>query len=430
MTQQNDEPLLRQLTVTGIWLLAVNGFIGAGIFGSPAEVARLTGTWSPLLFAGCGLLMLTVILCFAEVSSYFKNTGGPILYARTVFGSFAGFQTGWAFYIARLTAFAANINLLVSTLGYFNDDIATGLSRIVIILVIVAVLAWINIAGTKRAMDSIGILTVLKFLPLLLLIAFGISFLDSSVLPQGISTLPDYTSAGTAALLVIYAFVGWEAAVIPAGETKNPSKTIPSALLLALLTVTLLYVGIQYVALATVPDLASSTRPLVEAADAIMGPIGALLLTAGIVVSVGGNIAGTVITTPRITYALARENSLPAWFANVHETYRTPNHSILFFAVVAFLLSIYGSFVWLAAMSALVRILIYIICVICIPWLRKNKVSETSFQLPGGLAIPIVAVVVCLWLLSAVSLASWTPTLLFLSIGTVLYFGVKKIKSF
>ncbi len=428
MTKQQDEPLIRQLTVTGIWLLAVNGFIGAGIFGSPAEVARLTGAWSPLLFLGCGVLMLAVILCFAEVSSYFKNTGGPILYARTVFGPFVGFQAGWAFYIARLTAFAANINLLVSTLGYFNEDLATGATRIVIMLLIVAGLAWVNIAGTKRAMDSIGILTILKFLPLLLLIVFGISYLDGSVLPQGISTLPDYTSAGTAALLVIYAFVGWEAAVIPAGETKNPSKVIPKALLLALLTVTLLYVAIQYVAIATVPDLATSTRPLVEAAANIMGPIGAVLLMAGIVVSVGGNIAGTVVTTPRITYAMSREQNLPGWFGEVHDSYRTPRNSILFFAVVAFLLSIYGSFVWLAAVSALVRILIYVLCVICIPWLRKNRSDEGVFRLPGGLTIPTIATLICLWLLSAVSFVSWLPTLIFLSIGTGLYFLMKKIK--
>ncbi len=428
MTQYNEEPLLRQLTVTGIWLLAVNGFIGAGIFGSPAEVARLMGNWGPLLFAGCGLLMLTVILCFAEVSSYFHNTGGPILYARTVFGPFAGFQAGWAFYVARLTAFAANINLLVSTLGYFNEDLTSGAPRILILFVIIGGLAWVNIAGTKRAMNSIGFLTVLKFVPLLALIAVGVFYLDATVLPAGISTLPDYTSAGTAALLVIYAFVGWEAAVIPAGETKNPSKTIPRALLLALLTVTVLYVAIQYVALAAVPDLANSARPLVDAANAVMGPVGAVLLTAGIAVSVGGNIASTVVTTPRITYAMGRENTLPAWFSNVHETYRTPHTSILFFTVIVFLLSIYGSFVWLAAVSALVRILIYVLCVLCIPWLRKNRNVESAFQLPGGLFIPILAVTVCLWLLSAVSLASWIPTLLFLSVGTVLFLGMKKIK--
>ena len=428
MTSNQDEPLIRQLTVTGIWLLAVNGFIGAGIFGSPAEVARLTGIWSPMMFAGCGLLMLAVILCFAELSSYFKNTGGPILYARTVFGPFVGFQTGWAFYVARLTAYAANLNLLIATLGYFNEDLATGASRIVLIFAVSTFLAWINIIGTKRAMSSVGILTVLKFLPLLLLIGFGLSEINTDILPTMQSTLPDYANVGTAALLVIYAFVGWEAAVIPAGETKNPSKTIPIALLLALLTVTFLYVLIQYVSLSAVPDLANSAIPLVEAADNLMGPAGAILLTLGIIVSVGGNIASNVLTTPRITYAMAREENLPAWFGDVNEKYRTPQNSIIFFCVVVFLLSVYGSFVILAALSALTRILIFLLCVFCIPWVRKNLASENSFQLPGGLLIPIIAVVVCLWLFSAVSLSSWIPAILFLGIGTALYFVMQRIK--
>ena len=380
------------------------------------------------MFAGCGLLMLAVILCFAELSSYFKNTGGPILYARTVFGQFVGFQTGWAFYVARLTAYAANLNLLIATLGYFNEDLATGASRIVLIFAVSTFLEWINIIGTKRAMSSVGILTVLKFLPLLLLIGFGLSEINTDILPTMQSTLPDYANVGTAALLVIYAFVGWEAAVIPAGETKNPSKTIPIALLLALLTVTFLYVLIQYVSLSAVPDLANSARPLVEAADNLMGPAGAILLTLGIIVSVGGNIASNVLTTPRITYAMAREENLPAWFGDVNEKYRTHQNSIIFFCVVVFLLSVYGSFVILAALSALTRILIFLLCVFCIPWVRKNLASENSFQLPGGLLIPIIAVVVCLWLFSAVSLSSWIPAILFLGIGTALYFVMQRIK--
>lgn len=426
MTSKQDEPLIRQLTTGGIWLLAINGFIGAGIFGSPAEVARLTGEWGPYLFLFCGLLMLTVILCFAEVSSYFKNTGGPILYTRTVFGPFIGFQTGWAFYIARVTAFAANINLLVATLGYFNEDLALGASRATILLILCALLAWVNVAGTRNAIRSVGVLTVLKFLPLLLLIILGISFMEGPVIPAGTSTLPDYGSFGAAALLVIYAYVGWEAAVIPAGETRNPSKSIPRALVLSVLTVTVLYMAIQFVSMAAVPDLASSARPLVEAAEYVMGPAGALLLTVGIIVSVGGNVASNIFTTPRITYAMGREGTLPSWFGDVHNTYRTPSNSIVFFTTLVFILALYGSFVWLAALSALVRILIFLLCIGCIPWLRQNKESEESFRLPGGLTLPIVAALVCLWLLSSVSPTSLLVTIIFLSAGTVLYALMKR----
>jgi amino acid transporter len=423
----SEEPLLRQLTVFGIWVIAVNGLIGAGIFGTPAEVARLMGGYGPLLFLGCGILMMAVILSFAEVASYFRNTGGPILYTRTVYGRFAGFQAGWAFYIARITAFAANTNLLVSTMGYFWEDASVGFTRILMLAIICALLAWVNVVGTKRAINAMSWLTVLKFIPLFLLVGVGLwtaAGASSGWMPAEM-TLPGYTDIGTATLLVIYAFVGWEAAVIPAGETRNPARDIPRALIAAMLTVTVLYIAIQYVSTLVMPDLAESSRPLVEVAAVLMGPAGAVLLTLGVIVSVGGNIAGTYFTTPRLSYAMAREGTLPAWFGKIHPEYRTPANSILFFTVVCFLLAVYGSFVWLAALSALVRILIYVASISTIPVLRKRNAGRTDvFRLPGGLTIPALAIIICMWLMSSVSFTSVAVTLGFLAVGTVLYASV------
>jgi len=491
--QINSEPLKRRLTVAGIWLLAVNGFIGAGIFGSPAAVAGLMGAYGALLFLGCGLLMLAVILSFAEVSSYFRNTGGPVQYTRTVFGAFTGFQTGWAFYVARLTAFAANINLLVSTLGYFWEDAATGAIRILILLVLCALLAGVNMIGARQAMQSVGILTLLKFIPLLVLVGGGAMYMspESFGLSPG-DPLPDSTTFGTAALLVIYAFVGWEAAVIPAGESRNPSRDMPRALIAALITVTVLYTLIQAASYALLGDgLAATDRPLVEAAHALMGTTGALILMVGVVVSVGGNVASNIFTTPRLTYAMAREGHLPAAFGRVHPTWNTPAFSIGFFGVLVFLLAVYGSFAWLAAISALVRILIYMLCIATIPMLRKrysdkssgadlrgnnqgtnpadqtrgsglaardalpgdvqkpardalykdshaaNEISsqprETTeiipFRLPGGYLIPGLALLVCAWLLLSVSSTSIIATLIFLGAGTVLYAWIARKRS-
>lgn len=427
MVKKMDEPLIRQLTVVGIWVLAVNGLIGAGIFGLPAEVARLTGAFSPLIFAGCGLLMLAVVLCFAEVSSYFKNTGGPILYTKTAFGPFIGFQTGWTFYVARLTAFAANINLLVSTIGYFWADANSGSVRIVLLFSICALLAWVNIVGAKQAMRSVGILTLLKFLPLLILVGAGLSYVEFDQVLLIPADLPGYSEIGLAALISIYAFVGWEGALIPAGEAKNPAQDMPRAMFWALGSVTLLYVAIQYVSLAALPTLASSSRPLVEVANALMGPTGAIILTIGVVVSVGGNVASNIFTTPRVTYAISREGNLPPWFGEVHKTYLTPANSILFFTVIVFALAAYGSFVWLAAISALTRILIYMLCIGAIPKLRKKMtVSTDTYKLPGGYIIPAGALIICTWLLSSISLNSVLFTLVFLGIGTVLYFLMKR----
>lgn len=427
MIKKKDEPLIRQLTVVGIWVLAVNGLIGAGIFGLPAEVARLTGAFSPLIFAGCGLLMLAVVLCFAEVSSYFKNTGGPILYTKTAFGPFIGFQTGWTLYVARLTAFAANINLLVNTVGYFWADANSGSVRIILLFSICALLAWVNIVGAKQAMRSVGILTLLKFLPLLILVGFGLSYVEFDHVLLISAELPGYSDFGLAALISIYAFVGWEGALIPAGEAKNPARDMPRAMFWALGSVTLLYIAIQYVSMAALPTLASSTRPLVEVANALMGPTGAIILTIGVVVSVGGNVASNIFTTPRVTYAISREGNLPPWFGEVHKTYLTPANSILFFAVIVFALAAYGSFVWLAAISALTRILIYMLCIGAIPKLRKSMtVTTDTYILPGGYIIPAGALIICTWLLSSISLNSVLFTLVFLGIGTVIYNLMKR----
>lgn len=421
------EPLVRQLGAWGIWLLAVNSMVGAGIFGAPAGAAALTGIWSPLVYAGCALLIGAVMLCFAELASRFSGTGGPVRYTTAAFGPLAGFETGWAFYVARATAFAANINLLVASIAFFWDAAAGGATRIVLLGLVVASLAWPNVTGVRHAMRALGVLTVLKFLPLLALVAFGLAWLEPAAFPYADTPFPGYTDLGLAAMLVIYAFVGWEAAVVPAGEARDPGRDMPRALLWALGIVTVLYVAVQVVAIAVVPDLASSDRALVDAGAALFGPAGAMLLTAGVVVSVGGNVAGTMLTAPRLSYSLARAGSLPRWFGAVHPVYHTPHNSVMFFAVLVFALAVYGSFVWLAAMSALVRVLIYMVCIGAMPRLRRRSGgTPAGFRLPGGWAVPAGAFLVCGLLLTQVGLDAVLVTGAFLAAGAAMYWTVRR----
>lgn len=425
----NEEPLIRQLSVGGIWLLAVNGMIGAGIFGVPAGAAALTGIYSPLVFLGCGFLLMAVVLCFAELASNFRGTGGPILYLHTAFGPLAGFQAGWAFYIARATAFAANMNLVVASIAWFWRPAEGGLARVFLLGAIVLLLAVPNIAGTRHGIRSLGILTVLKFLPLLAVAAVGLAWVGPETFPLTTTPLPDYTSFGTAALLVIYAFVGWEGAVVPAGEARDPARDMPRALILAMLVVTVLYILLQVVALAVLPDLAASERALVDVGAILFGPAGALLLTAAVVVSVGGNLASSMTSAPRLTYALARDGSLPAWFGVVHPTARTPARSIAFFSALVFLLGVYGSFVWLAAMSALVRVLIYMACIGAMPRLRSRfHDAPQHFRVPGGWFTAAGAFVVSALLLVQVRLDAVLVTAAFLAVGGALYWWVRRGK--
>lgn len=416
------EPLVRRVTVLGLWALVVNGTVGAGIFGLPARAAELTGIHSPLVLLLCGVLLLPVVLSFAEVASHFRGTGGPILYAHTAFGPMAGFQTGWAFYVARLSASAANVNLLVAALGWFWTGAGEGAVRVALLLLVCTALTWVNVAGSAHAMRSVGVLTVLKFLPLLLLVAVGLPRLGPAAFPLADTPLPAARDLGSAVLLLVYAYVGWESALVPAGEARHPDRDMPRALLWGLGMVLMLYVVLQAVCVAVVPDLARSTRPLVDAGAALLGPTGAAVLTLGVIASVGGNVASATFSTPRITYAMAREGLLPSWFGTVHAVYRTPIASVLLYGGLTFGLAAVGSFAWLAEVSVLTRLLIYLMGVLAAPRLRgRAGVAPAALRLPGGAAIPLLGALVCVGLGSQVSLRTALVTAVFLGVGSLLF---------
>lgn len=416
-----EEPLPRQFTWFGIWLLVVNGMIGAGIFGLPGAAARLMGAFSPLLFVFCGVLIGTVMVSLGEVASHFRNTGGPILYVRTAFGPLAGFEAGWALYLARLTALAANLNLLVSSIAYFHEPIGEGGIRILLMAAICAALTWVNVIGAREAMRSVFVLTILKFLPLLILVGCGITYLTPDSFAPA-AAAPGLGGFGAAALVVIYAFVGFEAALVPAGETREPDRAMRRALWWGLFIVTILYALIQAVSLAVLPDLASSERPLVDVGAALLGPAGAMIIGIGVVVSVCGNAASSVFSAPRITYAMGRDGTLPAFFGAVHPEWKTPHVSVLIYGVVGFILASSGSFIWLAAMSAVTRLLIYVASIGALPVIRRQLGENAArIRLPGGYAIPIVAVALSLWLLAHAGLEAYLVTGGFLALGAVLY---------
>ena len=417
-----SEPLARQLSALGVWLLVINGIIGAGIFGLPGEAARLAGGFSPWVFLLCAALILPVMLSFAELASHFDGTGGPVRYAGSVFGPYAGFQAGWAFYIARLTAFSANAVLLVSALGYFWPGADAPGTRIALLFVVCGGLTLVTVIGTRNAMGSLGVLTLLKFVPLVALVVYGLWRLPEAMLSSVQSALPKDADVGSAVLLVFYAFVGFESGLVPAGEARNPRRDMPRALIWAIGVVAFLYVGLQAVSLAVMPDLASTTRPLVEVSGKLFGPAGALVMTVGMAASVGGNLAGALFSTPRITYALGLNGSLPAWFATVSPRFGTPSVSIVIYGVAAFLLAAGGSFVWLAGLSVLTRVLIYVGCIAALPALRRRAPNEPGvIRLPGGLFVPGLAVLICLALLTRVKPMDYLATALLLGVGSVLY---------
>ena len=420
MNNKNKVSLNRDIGQLGFVAIALNGVIGAGIFALPAVAAAKSGNFSPWLFLICAVLIMTVVLSFARAASFFRDTGGPIQYAGLAFGSFAGFQTGWLTYIGRLSAIGANISLMVTYAGWFWEPLGSGLGHQLAIAVMFVMLAIFNIVGVRQSMSVVFLFSTLKLVPLFILILLGLSHIRPEILLQ--VDLPVTGTLGETILILLYAFVGFESAVVPAGEARNPRKDIPRAITITVLTITVIYFLIQMISVSIMPELASSKTPLADVAEILMGATGAAMLTMGAVFSIGGNCSSSMLSAPRMTYALAKLDSLPAWFGVIHPRYKTPLNSILFYAVLGLVLALSGSFIWLAVVSTLARLLSYILGVAALPVLEKRiEKTEGQFHLPGGYFIPALALLLCLWLVSFASMTAWLTTAGFFALGSVLY---------
>lgn len=400
----NSRPsLIAALTVWDLTALAVNGIIGAGIFGLPSLAARILGVSSPIAFVLCAAAVSFFVLCFAEVASHFSETGGPYLYSRAIFGPFVSFEVGWSAWLARVSSFAANSNLLLAYLAFFVPQVSSSSVRAFVLVFLAAILAIVNIRGVSPGAGVADVFAGLKVAALVLFGAVGLAFVDwTRFSDMSMSTNADW---GGAMLLVLYAFTGFENAVIPAAEAKSPRTDTGWALILALGVCAAIYLAVQVVAVGTVPNLAASERPLADAAQTFVGPAGAGLISVLACVSVIGNLSGTALIAPRLTYAFSQRKDFPALFGRLHPTYGTPVASIVLFAVVASVLAITGQFVWLATVSVIARLTSYLVTCLALPVLRKRSLEPPAFSVPLGSLVSMIGIALCVWLLAQ---ATWT----------------------
>src|SRR5438067_9696097 len=344
MEQTTREGLVRGIRRWDLVAVVINGIIGAGIFGLPSKVYGMIGGYSLIAFIVCALVVLLIILCFAEVGSRFDATGGPYLYAREAFGSVVGFEVGWLMWLARVTAFAANCNLLLKYLSFFWPAADNGTWRVSIITGVVVLLTIVNIVGVRKAAIFSNLFTVGKLIPLILLVAVGLFFINTG--NYSFAAPPGYAAFSSSVLLLIYAFTGFEMAVIPSGEVENPQRDIPVALLTAIGMVATIYILVQFVSIGTLPGLASSTKPLADASRNFMGAAGASIISAGAIISILGNLNITILAGSRLPYAMAERNQLPSFLASTHSRFHTPHFAILISAAVMLALSISGTFIY------------------------------------------------------------------------------------
>ena len=413
--------LLRGIGAAGIALIVLNSMMGAGIFALPARVAAAAGSFSPWLFLLVGLLFTTVVLSFAELASYFRETGGPVLYTASAFGPLVGFGTGWIFYVSRVTAFAANVSVMAEYAATFWPVLAGGVGRGVFIAAIITILVSANYLGVRDGIRTLAVFSVLKLMPLLLLILAGLREVDAGLLPASLPRLSDF---GDLSLLVIYAFVGFESATVVSGEARHPRRSMPRALLGTVAAVAVFYFFVVLAYMAIIPDGARESSTLADAGAAVFGEWGAALIVVTAVFSIGGNLAAILLAASRVTFALGEQRTLPAWLGQVHPRYATPGNSILLLGVLGLALALSGTFVVLAIASSLTRLITYVLCIAALPVIRRGAdyaARAAAFRLRGGYAIPALVLGLCLCMASPWPPAAWAVTGGMLVVGFLLH---------
>lgn len=419
---ENNRPkLLRAVSRWEIVGLSINDVIGSGIYLLPAVAAALLGVMSIGAILVAGICVALLVACFAEASSYFDEPGGAYLYTREAFGDFIGFEVGWMTWLARIASVAALSAGFVLAVSYFFPSLKSGWDRQLLITVLLVFLAWINIIGVKEgARFAVG-LTIAKILPLLIFIVVGLFAVDWGTFTN--ISLPDTVDLGKAALVLLFAYAGFENSPACAGEYKNPKRNVPFAILTMITVVTGIYVLVQVVAVGVNPNLAATESPLADSAKIFMGIAGAVLLSIGAIVSIGGNMSNTTLIGPRYLFALSKDGYGPKMMSDIHPKYRTPAKAIITQTVIALALALSGSFVQLAMLSIIARMATYIGTAAAVPVLRRKfGKNEQAFKLPGGMTIPILALIICAVLLSSASLYNLIAGAIGLILGVLIYF--------
>ena len=391
MPEQSAGKLIRAVGFWGLVAMCINAVVGSGVFLLPSESYKLLGPfslWIPLIAV---IPVFILVLCFAEAASHFSEPGGAYLYARTAFGDFIGFETGWMNWLARVTSLASLSNGFVLALARLNPELGTGTERAVVITATIAILAIIHLLGVRYGAASIYVFTAGKLIPLVLFIVVSLFAWRHNPIPGSLH-MSESMDLRQAWLFVLFAYAGFENLGVPAGEFKNPRRDLPMALLVGIVAIGLLYSLTQLGAMSALPDLSKTSTPIADAAFVLIGSAGVIIITVGSLLSMAGTNSGTMLEGSRMLYALSLDRPALRAISYVHPRFRTPTVAIIIHSIVALGLALGGSFAKLALLSAVARLSTYLFTCLAVPRLRKlNEGFRTR-----GLAIPILGTIISL----------------------------------
>jgi basic amino acid/polyamine antiporter, APA family len=375
--------------------------------------------------------MALIVTCIAAAGSRVALTGGIYAYTERGLGSFVGFVAGVPYWAAASLGAATLSHAFVSPIALVWPAADQGAPRIAIVAIVFGGLAWVNIRGVALGSRVVEAMTIAKLLPLAMLVAVGAWM--APIDPTAWLPAPPMAMVGQTAIVLIFAFVGIEVALVPSGEIREPARTVPRAVFLALAFTTLLYLAIQAVAQSVLgPAMKDySSAPLAEAAARLLGPSGRALVLAGTAVSIFGYLSGDMLCTPRALFAFGRDGLLPQATASVHPRFRTPWVAILVHAAIVAALSTTGGFTELLVMANVATLMLYLCCVVAAYQLQRRDVRAGGppFVLPGGPLIPMAASAIILWLLWQATARELLVTGAIIAVAT-LWYVCRRIYSF
>lgn len=409
-------PLPRTIGFLGTALIPVNGMIGAGIFALPAIMVAAVGNFAPWMMLIGALLMLPLTLAFALLATRFDRHGGPVLYTHAAFGPFIGFQTGWSRYASGVVAIAANTKVAVAYLAVLFPVLDSPLAQTIAAVAFIAFITGLNLVGMRASVTTLGLMTVIKLTPLVLLVVLGLTTREPAI---GFS-LPEFSAVESVVLLSFYAYMAIENGTFAAGELRNPRRNVPLALIATLAATALFYMLIIWAYLAIEPSVQGNESALAAAAGELLGELGVILISVAAACSIAANTLAGGIVTPRMTFAMAEQGVLPPIFAHVSPRFRTPDFSILFYGALAILFSLWGGFAVLAVASILVRLVMYFLTSMALPVLeyREEGTAFAWWHIP----LAMIAAGASLWVASQASADAFRVFALIFLAGTGLYF--------
>ncbi len=419
----SESQLIRALGVPSLAANIVNSTIGAGIFALPALVAAQLGSGAPLAFLACALAMVIFVTSFALAGSRVSLTGGLYVYVETAFGRFVGFIAGVLYFLTAILAASGIVALLADTIGAMVPFFAHGPAHFVIVLLVFGGLAWINIRGVQSGAVAVWLVTIAKLVPLFIFVGAGIFFVrraDALTI-----TWPGVPVLGRGVLLLLFAFVGIEVALMPSGEVKNPARTVPRAIYLALAVTTVLYLLIQFVAQGILGNNLGKfpTAPLAQAASRFLGEPGRNLMLTGASVSAFGFLASDVLSSPRVLFALGRDRFLFKALAHVHPRFRTPDVAIVAYCATAAVLSLFSTFQHLAILSNVAVLVLYFLCCGAALELMRRDVRGDGqpFDFPAAWVVPCIGIVISLWILAQATRQELGVTAIVVAVAAIVF---------